>query len=68
MNPMKDVEGVMETRFLTYEVYISMGNNSVKALFSPIIKQVHLRIIGRRSIKFQMNLTKDVEEVMETSF
>ena len=30
MNPMKDVEGVEETRFLTYKAYVSMGNNSVK--------------------------------------
>ena len=30
VNPMKDVEGVEETRFLTYRVYVSMGNNSVK--------------------------------------
>ena len=30
MNSMKDVEGVEETRFLTYKVYVSMGNNSVK--------------------------------------
>ena len=29
-NPMKDVEGVAETRFLTYKVYVYMGNNSVK--------------------------------------
>ena len=30
MNLMKDVEGVKETRFLTYRAYVSMGNNSVK--------------------------------------
>ena len=30
MNPMKDVEGVEERRFLTYKAYVSMGNNSVK--------------------------------------
>ena len=27
INPMKDVEGVKETRFLAYKVYVSMGNN-----------------------------------------
>ena len=30
MNPMKDEEGVAKTKFLTYKVYVSMGNNSVK--------------------------------------
>ena len=30
MNPIKDVEGVEETRFLTYKAYVSMGNDSVK--------------------------------------
>ena len=30
INPMKDVEGVEETRFLTYKEYVSMGNNSIK--------------------------------------
>ena len=30
MNWRKDVEGVEETRLLTYKVYVSMGNNSVK--------------------------------------
>ena len=29
-DPMKDVEGVEETIFLTYKAYVSMGNNSVK--------------------------------------
>ena len=30
MNLMKDVQGAVETKFLTYKLYVSMGNNSVK--------------------------------------
>ena len=47
MNPMKDVEGVEETRFLTYKVYVSMGNNSVKnnSIKNPI-PHAHIHIMG----------------------
>ena len=34
MNLMKAVDGVQETRFLTYKAYVSMGNNSVKTVQS----------------------------------
>ena len=67
MNPMKDVEGVEETRFLTYKAYVSMGNNSVKNSSIKNLKpHAHLHIIGRTSTKFQMNLMKDIEGVVET--
>ena len=50
MNPMKDVEGVEETRFLTYKVYVSMGNNSVKTCSIKNPKpHAYLHIIGRKS-------------------
>ena len=67
MNSMKDVEGVEETRFLTYKAYVSMGNNSIKnkSIKNPKL-HAHLHIIGRKSTQFQMNLMKDVEEVVET--
>ena len=50
MNPMKDVGGVQETRFLTYKVYVSMGNNSVKnsSIKNPK-PHAHLHIIERKS-------------------
>ena len=48
MNPMKDVERVEETRFLTYTVYVSMGDNSVKTSSIKNPKpHAHLHIIGR---------------------
>ena len=66
MNPMKEVEGV-ETRFLTYNVYVSIGNNSIK---NTSIKKpkphAHLHIIERKSTKFQMNLMKNVEGAAES--
>ena len=63
MNPMKDVEGVEETRFLTY----SMGNSSVKNRSIKTPKpDAHLHVIGRKSTSFQMNPMKDVEGVPET--
>ena len=67
MNPMKDVAGVEETRFLTYKAYVSMGNNSVKnrSIKNPK-PHAYLHIIGRKSTYFQMNLMKDVEEVAKT--
>ena len=67
MNPMKDVDGVEETRFLTYKAYVSMGNNSVKnrAIKTPK-PHAHFHVIGRKSTSFQMNLMKDVEGVAET--
>ena len=67
MNPMKDVGGVEETRFLTYIAYVSMGNNSIKnrSIKNPK-PHAHLHIIGRKSTKFQMNLMKDVGGVAET--
>ena len=50
MNPMKDVEGVEETRFLTYKAYVSMGNNSLKnGLIKNPKPHAHLRIIGKKS-------------------
>ena len=50
MNPMKDVEGVEETRFLTYKAYVSMGNNSVeKSSIKNPKPYAHLHIIGRKS-------------------
>ena len=50
MNPMKDVEGVEETRFLTYKAYVSMGNNSVKNRSIKTPKTTaHLHVIGRKS-------------------
>ena len=67
MNPMKDVEGVEETKFLTYKAYVSMGNNSVKNNSIKILKpHAHLHSIGRKSTKFQMNPMKDVGGVAET--
>ena len=61
--PIKDVQGVEATRFLTYKAYISMGNNSVKNSSIKIPKpHAHLYIIGRKST-FQMNAMKDVEEL-----
>ena len=64
MNPMKDVEGVEETSFLTYKAYVSMGNNSVKNISIKNLKpHAHLHIIGRKSTQFQMNPMKDVEEL-----
>ena len=70
MNPMKVVEGVEETRFLTHEVYVSMGNNSVKIVQSKILNHMHIfisfHIIGRKSTYFQMNPMKDVEGVAKT--
>ena len=67
MNPMKDVEGVEETRFLTYKANVSMGNNSVKnrSIKNPK-PHAHLHIIERESTKFQMNLMKDITGVVET--
>ena len=67
MNLMKDVEGVTETRFLTYKVYVSMGNYSVKksSIKNPE-PHAHLHIIGRKSTFFQIHLMKDVEGVVET--
>ena len=50
MNPVKDVEGVEETRFLTYKAYVSMPNNSIKnsSIKNPE-PHAHLHIIGGRS-------------------
>ena len=49
MNPMKDVEGVEETKFLTYKAYVSIGNNSVKnsSIKNPK-PHAHLHIRGRK--------------------
>ena len=50
MNPMKDVEGVEETRFLTHKAYVSMDNNSVKNISIKNLKpHTHLHILGRTS-------------------
>ena len=50
MNPMKNVEGVEETRFLTYKAYVSMGNNSVKnSLIKNPKPHAHLHNTGRKS-------------------
>ena len=67
MNPMKDIEGVEDTRFLTYKMYVSMGNNSVKnsAIKNPE-PHAHLHIIEGKSTKYQMNPLKGVEGVRET--
>ena len=67
MNLMEDVEGVEETRFLTYKPYVSMGNNSVKnsSIKNPK-PHAHLHIIGKKSTKFQMNQMKAVVGVAET--
>ena len=67
MSPMKDVEGVEETRFLTYKAYVSMGNNSIKnsSIKNPK-PHSHLHIIGRKPTKFQMKPMKDVGGVAET--
>ena len=64
---MKDVEGVTETRLRTYQVYVTMGNNSVKNSSIKNSKtHAHLHIIGRESIEYQMNPMKNVEGVAET--
>ena len=48
-NPMKDVKGVEETRFLIY-AYVSMGNNSVKNSSTKNPKSyAHPHIIRRKS-------------------
>ena len=44
MNPMKDVEGVEETRSLTYKAYVSMSNNSVKIVQPKILNHMHIFI------------------------
>ena len=44
MNPMKVAEGAEETRFLTYKVYVSMGNNSVIKSQSKILNYMHIFI------------------------
>ena len=53
MNPMKDAEGVEETRFLTYKVYVSMGINSVKnSIKTPKPHaNIHISIISNESVK-----------------
>ena len=50
MNPMKDVERVEKTKFLTYKAYVCMGNNSVKnsSIKNPK-PHAHLHIIRRKS-------------------
>ena len=50
MNHMKHEEGVKEIRFLTYKVYVSMGNNSVKnkSIKNPK-PHAHLHSIGKKS-------------------
>ena len=53
MNPMKDVGGVEETKFLTYKVYVRMGNNSVKIFQSKILNHMHIFISGRKSTNFK---------------
>ena len=51
MNLMKDVEGAEETRFLTYKVFVILGNNSVQNSSIKNLKpHVHLHIIGRKFI------------------
>ena len=48
-------------------VYVSMGSNSDKNSQIKILKpHAHLCIIGKKSIKFQMNPKKDVEAVDKT--
>ena len=50
MNPMKDVKGAEETIFLTYKVFVSMGNNSVRNGSIKYPKpHAYLHIIGRKS-------------------
>ena len=44
MNLMKDVEGVEETRILTFKAYVSMGNNSVKIVQSKTLHHMHIFI------------------------
>ena len=55
MNQMKHEERVKEKRFLTYKVYVSMGNNSVK--INKSIKNpkphAHLQNIGRNLHNFK---------------
>ena len=67
MNLMKDIEGVEETRFLTYKAYVSIGNNAVKnsSIKNPK-PHADLHIIGTKSTKFQMNPMIDVGGVAET--
>ena len=50
MNQIKHEEGVKEIRCLTYKVYISMGNNSVKnkSIKNPK-PHAHLHSIGKKS-------------------
>ena len=44
-----------------------MGSKSIKKRQIEILKpHAHLRIIGRKSTKFQMNLMKSVEGIAET--
>ena len=64
--PMKDVEGVAETRIIVGKV-VSMGDNSAWNSRIEVPKpHAHLYIIGRKSTKFQVNPMKDVEGVAET--
>ena len=44
MNPMKDVEAVEETKFLTYKAYVSMGNTLSKIVQSKILNHMHIFI------------------------
>ena len=50
MNPMKDLEGAEETRFLTYKANVSLGNYSIKnsSIKNPK-PHAYLHIIGRKS-------------------
>ena len=67
MNPMKDVEGVAETRSWLAKFKSVWVINSIKISRIKILKpHAHLHIIGRKPTKFQMNPMKDVGGVAET--
>ena len=49
------------------KVQVSMGDSSIKNSQIKILKPLtHLHIIGRKSIKFQVNPMKDVGGIVET--
>ena len=59
MNQMKDVEGVEETRFLTYRANVCMGNTAVKnSLIKNPKPHAHLHIIGRKSTYSRLSLSR----------
>ena len=60
MNPMKDVEGVAETRFWLAKFKLALAITVKNTLIKIPKPHEHLHIIGRKSTKFQVNQMKAV--------